>query len=909
MKKLPVFALLGALIIGYYVHGATYSISSVEDLTSTIDEAVDGDIIELETGDYLVPSAASVDTPLWKIEKGITIRGKSGNRNDVVFKPANNIANKYLFYLNHSNARIESISITNISSKVSYQKRESATFNVVQGVVSNCAVCKSSFNYVGAIALKSANAAAYDCVIKNCTATDGLDNGAGIFIAGAAFVRNCTVEGNESRQGSALFVLSGNPVITNCVFKNNKSKNTGRGGTAAVYLSSGNALLVSSVISVNQTINGIVSGAGIRLVSGTVRNSLIEGNVNGNGNGGGVNMSGGTIENSTIVNNYTANGHGHGVYQSKGTILNSVIANNAPDYSPINEDNHYKTGGTITYSRTYPEMEGDGNVTDDPFFVDNSTNWHFGDASDLFDHGSNQPWMEGAFDLEGRPRVQNGTVNFGCYEDDTPLVRPLSINATANVIAGAKPLTVDFSSVVKFATSENISYSWNFGDGTTSTEANPRKVYTEFGRFTPSLSVSCDGKSSLFSFSVPIVVGSDVVYLNSDGSAEWPFETPEKGTSNVEDAFDALLPHVGGKAVIYAGPGTYYPVQRMKIADFPIDLVGDDAVFSARDFSNNEKKKGILYVNNDSSVVSGITLRGGGTSSDMDEGIGAALTLVNGMVTNSRIINNSCNVYLVTCVYIKGGTLKDSEISNCTSADSGKGGGGRAAFILNGANARMENCLIKNNSSSVPGEVKNGVVNGCTFVGNVASDTCFMINSGCMVENSIFCENTNTYSSAEITKVIVFSKGSMRNCLVAKNATKANAAVASSGASGAIENCTIADNYQTTVVAGYAGVLVNGGARMQNSISFANFSKAGDEINWGGDGVFANNLFTNPKFVSSANDDYRLRTKSPARDAAEVLPWMEGAVDLDGNERVSGHAPDLGCYECNLPLPLMFLLK
>ena len=53
-----------------------------------------------------------------------------------------------------------------------------------------------------------------------------------------------------------------------------------------------------------------------------------------------------------------------------------------------------------------------------------------------------------------------------------------------------------------------LSYSWVFGDGATSTEANPLHTYAQIGNYTARLTVS-DGVNSSLSNLVPIVVGID----------------------------------------------------------------------------------------------------------------------------------------------------------------------------------------------------------------------------------------------------------------------------------------------------------------------------------------------------------------------------------------------------------------
>jgi PKD repeat protein len=79
--------------------------------------------------------------------------------------------------------------------------------------------------------------------------------------------------------------------------------------------------------------------------------------------------------------------------------------------------------------------------------------------------------------------------------------------ASANPTSGTAPLTVNFSSAGSSDPDGAIaSYSWNFGDGTTSTQANPLlHTYTVPGSYVASLTVT-DNAGSAASASVTVTV-------------------------------------------------------------------------------------------------------------------------------------------------------------------------------------------------------------------------------------------------------------------------------------------------------------------------------------------------------------------------------------------------------------------
>ncbi len=86
---------------------------------------------------------------------------------------------------------------------------------------------------------------------------------------------------------------------------------------------------------------------------------------------------------------------------------------------------------------------------------------------------------------------------------DGPTTAPVVV-ASADVTKGLEPLTVHFSSAGSHdPDGDPLSYEWTFGDGTTSTQANPTKTYAEKGVYTARLTVSAGGEERR---SQPIVI-------------------------------------------------------------------------------------------------------------------------------------------------------------------------------------------------------------------------------------------------------------------------------------------------------------------------------------------------------------------------------------------------------------------
>lgn len=86
--------------------------------------------------------------------------------------------------------------------------------------------------------------------------------------------------------------------------------------------------------------------------------------------------------------------------------------------------------------------------------------------------------------------------------------QPPTAIASASTTAGTAPLAVNFSSAGSTdPEGQSVTYGWNFGDGTTATDANPAHTYTQSGIFTVRLTVS-DGVNTTMSLPVVVVVGN-----------------------------------------------------------------------------------------------------------------------------------------------------------------------------------------------------------------------------------------------------------------------------------------------------------------------------------------------------------------------------------------------------------------
>jgi len=137
---------------------------------------------------------------------------------------------------------------------------------------------------------------------------------------------------------------------------------------------------------------------------GTLNNCIVCGN-QGN-RGGGVAFA--TLNNCTVSMNWSNSFKASPPGAYSCTLTNCVVYHNAgANYSYC----------TFNYSCTTPLPDtGTGNITSDPAFVDLAgRNLRLQSNSPCIDTGNNS-FVVSATDLDGRPRIAQGTVDMGAYE-------------------------------------------------------------------------------------------------------------------------------------------------------------------------------------------------------------------------------------------------------------------------------------------------------------------------------------------------------------------------------------------------------------------------------------------------------------------------------------------------------------
>ncbi len=245
----------------------------------------------------------------------------------------------------------------------------------------------------------------------------------------------------QNQSGGGVWANDGNEVVTNCVLIGNAA-NSGGGG---VY--------VGSVINCSIIQNSAYGGGGV--ASSTVTNSLILSN-SASAYGGGadsatlynckliqnVGTTGGGAANSSLYGCLVAGNSaslGGGIYIPYDVLNCTIVGNNSFTGSGgiesggrsfanniiyfntvTNGSNPNYDGVTLLFNCcTIPLKNGSGCITNDPGFVDYANgDFHLQSNSPCINGGGNG-YVKTSTDLDGDPRIVDGFVDVGAYENQT----------------------------------------------------------------------------------------------------------------------------------------------------------------------------------------------------------------------------------------------------------------------------------------------------------------------------------------------------------------------------------------------------------------------------------------------------------------------------------------------------------
>ncbi len=739
-------------------------------------------------------------------------------------------------------------------------------------------------NDYGGVLLNSMGAVLDGFCVSNATANGGSWNIRGELVMNAAgHVQNCVFGEMSVNDTCNSAVVSYRGWIRDCLFSGFRKTGNSNNYSSPFFAMGG---LVENCVFSNNT-----HSAGLRFKNAVARDCLFADNkVNSSnsnvGNGGGAYNAGDAIfENCTFMNNY-AGYQGGGVYGG-ATLVNCAFGGNTTAQSANGPDFYGDVGMAHCLSAYATAV--DGNIAGTPTVTDAE----HGDytptgVSATKDHGAAALWQyePGDVDVAGKARVYGAATDIGCFEYVPDGQEELAVSVSADAYTARDSITVTFAATILGA--ENVTYSWNFGDGTTSTEASPKHTYSAPGYYTVSLTVA-DAADPTRTASFPdgadmIKVMPSLCYVCAEGDSTpvEPYATPATAANDLYSAF-LMSPDK-----ILVGEGTI-PIGGTVIVESPMEIRGADRESTKIKLSGGQ----YLGISNAGAVVADLTVFGRNTG---DWNIGAVHFRANGLVTNCVIRDNTFSSGGNVCFHNEG---QGGRLVGCIVANGKSNSGGRAGGIdIRRGNVLIENCIVTNNASHYS-----------------SGGTSPILGAGISVHS-----DSGNFSVKPV----------IRNCLVADNQIIDNNATAKGGHAGAgiylarpaiVENCTIVTNsVSKSTAAAPGGLYVGSGSAITNCIVWGNsIAGAPSDIGYAEGATIAYGCApelagvatctaSDPCFKNPVAGDWTLGPGSPCRDAGARLPWMETALDLAGNRRRVG-PPDLGCYESPAPAPLILFLQ
>jgi len=263
--------------------------------------------------------------------------------------------------------------------------------------------------------------------IKNGNVGGGEGGGVYCYQSSPTF-NNCNISNNRAYYGGGVYCYpNSSPTFNNCVISNNTASNYNGGGVLCGDNS--NPTFNNCNISNNTASDyggGVLCGGNS---NPTFNNCNISNNTVVYWYGGGVfcSQSSPTFNNCVVSNNGASYGGGVACSGSGNpTFKNSIIWGNS---APIGNQIYTASGCTVTLSycdyangtndvKGYGTVNADNCINSDPQFVDpTNKNYRLKSTSPCIDIGNNSYIPSGiTTDLDGKPRIYNGTVDLGPYE-------------------------------------------------------------------------------------------------------------------------------------------------------------------------------------------------------------------------------------------------------------------------------------------------------------------------------------------------------------------------------------------------------------------------------------------------------------------------------------------------------------
>jgi hypothetical protein len=422
-------------------------------IQAAIDAAVDGDIVLVAPGEYVITEAISFGG------KAIIVKSEAGSDETTIRMgtPADTKRGSVVVFENNENTAsiLDGFTITGgrgiFAPSGGIWTGGGIYFNASSGTVRNCIIVQNSANYGGGvICTDNSLVTLNNCTIAGNSATG---SGGGVFSVfnSSLTMTDCIVSSNSvtgaimgvaGYGGGVSCAESSLVTLTNCKIADNSA---GMGGGGIYFVKTNATSTMTHCIIIGNSAGNWGAGVGCELTETplAMTNCVIARNTAGEGIGGVACTSGAdaTISNCTIWGNSggsTWGASGLGCWKGSATVTNSIIwANTSPKGRDISVEDSVSTL-TIAYSDVADGRAsiyidggalnwGEGNIEANPYFVDpENYNYHLKSEAGRWDpiarHWIQDDVTSPCIDagdpmapISWEPFPNGGFVNMGAY--------------------------------------------------------------------------------------------------------------------------------------------------------------------------------------------------------------------------------------------------------------------------------------------------------------------------------------------------------------------------------------------------------------------------------------------------------------------------------------------------------------
>ena len=554
---------------------------------------------------------------------------------------------------------------------------------------------------------------------------DSSDGGAAAYLRNYSTLRNCQIYDNVSeRYAGAVRISGSNSLIENCVIRNNKHLSSSYGG-GGVYLSS--AKIINSKITDNES-NG--QGGGIYASGGSVINCLVSNNWAKMS--GGIYGSPSLVLNTTVVKNsseheYANNYAGLNTWSTE--IVNCIVWGNTHqgEYAEI-----MTSSGSVSHSAIHGGYEGTNNINIE---IDNDGDneslnyirfidaehdvYELTDNSVAVDAGHNGNANITEYDLNGKERVKDGTVDMGAFEQHCVRYKYIAKTMGIGQLMSFYGMTI-----------------------------------TEPGRYEKrwSLDASCDSLVVM-----DVRVNSAIFYVTTTGAGLKDGSSWDNAADNINTAvmnaynttgFDNMQVWVASGSYTGNNSGVTFPM----VAGVEVygGFAGNETLFSQRDVKNN---KTILSGNN-AYITLGASTQYPATAESPSKWDGFYVNSGQKIVITENNILQNTEIAILT--EVNSAILKNCIFNNVKNNNS----------ALKANSSIVKNCTFKNNNLESSWhaliELNNSTLDSCQVFANSAATSLIKTTRSNIVKSNIF-NNTIKLHSNDFEGIINASDNSVIN--------------------------------------------------------------------------------------------------------------------------------------------------